>query len=369
MKPYKRIYGFIILFISLSLLLFIFQNQKVTAQGDFNQCDVTVSPATATVNVGASAALTAGVTFLRSSVQQVSFSSNSPSSVSVNPATDSSSPYSTSATGVSGPSISTITARATLIDGTTCSDVATVTVNSGPTPTRTRTPTPTMTNTPTPTITKNIVHQQTVKGGSVSSKNVSTSTTISSATNNLYLASVSTKPKVSVSSISGLGIDWVKIESQCSARSQTNVEVWKGVGNPTTSGKVTATLASTPKAAVISVSRYSGVTMSSPIGSVVSANTLGINGSCTGGVDKSSYSVNLPISSSGSFAYGVVSIRHRSHTPGSGYTERAEIHAGSSGDTAGEAVEDNKISSASTVAVKGTLSSSSDWAVIGVELK
>jgi hypothetical protein len=38
-------------------------------------------------------------------------------------------------------------------------------------------------------------------------------------------------------------------------------------------------------------------------------------------------------------AFGGAALRNRTHTPGAGYTERAEVAQGSGGDTAGAAVE------------------------------
>ncbi|MBI3443598.1 hypothetical protein HY008_02920 [Candidatus Woesebacteria bacterium] len=242
------------------------------------------------------------------------------------------------------------------------------------TPTLTPTPRPTIPgDTPTPTpipIPGGIAHKQTVTGGSTSSVKVSTSTSISAISNNLYLASIVTKPNVSVSSISGLGLTWTRVKAQCSGRAAQRVEVWKGIGQPSvSSGIVTATLSSTPKNAVIAVSRYSGVNTTSPIGVVRSKNTLGVNGACSGGTDSSSYSVSLTPTTSKSVFFGAVADRNRTNTPGSGYTERVEVKQGSSGDIAGLAIEDRLLTTTATTPVNGTLSGSTDWAVVGLEIR
>ena len=97
--------------------------------------------------------------------------------------------------------------------------------------------------------------------------------------------------------------------------------------------------------------------------------TKGVNGACSGGVDSTAYSVSLTTTVSDSVAYGAVAMRSRTHTPGSGYTERTEVMQGSGGEAAGEAVMDRSVASASTVPVNGTFSGTVDWAVVAVELR
>jgi hypothetical protein len=70
-----------------------------------------------------------------------------------------------------------------------------------------------------------------------------------------------------------------------------------------------------------------------------------------------------------SLRFGAVAIRNKTHTPGAGYTERAEIATGSGGNKAGAAVEDKAAPTAGSGPVNGTLSGTVDWAVIGVEIK
>jgi hypothetical protein len=111
------------------------------------------------------------------------------------------------------------------------------------------------------------------------------------------------------------------------------------------------------------------VDAAAPVGAVVSANTRGVAGACSGGVDSASYNVSVPASVPGAAAYGAVAIRNRTHTPGSGYTERAEKSQGSSGDMAGLAIEDRALAAAGTIAVNGTLSGSVDWAVVAIEIR
>jgi hypothetical protein len=214
-----------------------------------------------------------------------------------------------------------------------------------------------------------IVHQETQTGGSSSSTTVATAANVTAANDHLYLAAISTRPKVQVTAISGLGLNWNLVKAQCSGRDVTGVEVWMAQGMPSSNAPVAATLASAPSNAVIAVSRYSGGKRVNPIGNVTSGNTNGANGLCSAGLDTNLYSFNLTTTTNGSVVYGAVALRSRTHTPGAGYTERAEIMQGTLGAAAAVAVEDKTVASASTVSVDGSLSGDTDWAVVAVEIK
>ncbi|MGH7492996.1 MAG: InlB B-repeat-containing protein [bacterium] len=215
-----------------------------------------------------------------------------------------------------------------------------------------------------------VVHEETQTGGSTSSATVTTSTSLIAASGHLYLAAISFKSNVGVSSVSGLGLTWTRVLAQCAGRNQTGVDVWKAQGTASGNGPVTATLASTPSNAVIAVSRYSGVDAVNPIGNLISGNTNGANGACSGGLDNNAYSFDLSTTINGAMVYGAAAMRNTSHTPGAGYTERADLKQGSSNSSAAAvAVEDKSIASASTVSVNGTFSSAVDWAVVALEIK
>ncbi len=215
-----------------------------------------------------------------------------------------------------------------------------------------------------------VVHEQAVAGGSSGSASVATASAVTAAGGNLYLAAIATKAGgVSVRSVSGLGLAWSLVRAQCAGRNQTRAEVWRGAGTPAASGVVSATLSGAASNAVIEVSRYSGADGVAPIGNVVSANTTGANGACGGGVDSAAYSVSLTTSLPEAVAYGAVAMRNRTHTPGSGYTERLEKLQGSGGNAAGAATMDRTVTSASAVPVNGTFSGNVDWAVVALEIR
>ncbi len=213
-----------------------------------------------------------------------------------------------------------------------------------------------------------IKHEETQTGGSSNSTTV-TSASLTVVSGQLYLAAIASKSSVTVSSVTGLGLSWTLVKSQCAGRNQTRVTVYMAQGTSSGNGAVTATFSSTPKNAVIAVSRYSGVAAMGSVGNVVSGNTKGVNGVCSGGSDNSSYSFNLTTTVNGAVAYGAVAMRNRLHTPGAGYTERAERRQGSGGDIASVAVQDKGVATASTVAVNGSFGIAVDWAMVGLEIK
>ncbi len=215
-----------------------------------------------------------------------------------------------------------------------------------------------------------ITHEETRTGGSSSSTTVKTSTALTAVGGQLYLAAISTRPKVSVTSVSGLGLSWTLVKAQCSGRNATSIEVWKAFGTPSGNDTVRATLASAPNNAALAVSRYSGVESVAPIGNFISGNTIGLNGACSGGVDTSFYSFNLTTTANNAMIYGAAAMRAKTHAPGAGYTERAEILQGGVSNTAASvAIEDQTFATAGTNIINGTLSSNVDWAVVALEMR
>jgi hypothetical protein len=196
---------------------------------------------------------------------------------------------------------------------------------------------------------------------------------VSGVTEHLYLAAISTRPRVLVSSVSGLGLAWTLVKSKCAGRNTTGIEVWKALGEPSTDDTVKAILASAATNAVIAVSRYSGVDGSSPIGNILAGNTNGVNanGACSGGVENDAYTFDLMTTVNGSLVYGAVAMKGRTHTPGADYAERAEVQqlGGNLATATAVTVEDKRVASVATAAVNGSFNDVVDWAVVAVEIK
>jgi hypothetical protein len=206
-------------------------------------------------------------------------------------------------------------------------------------------------------------------GASASSASVATTESLTASPGHLYVAAISSKRLYDVVAVEGLGLAWTEVRSQCAGRNQTGVSVWRALGVPTADGIVTATFADTPNNAVIAVARYTGVSQTDPIGDVVSGNSNGASGACDGGVDSSAYSFDLAVSWPGSVAFGAAAMRSHQHFPGPGYTEQAELLAGTGGSTASVAIQDRPVEAGGTLPVDGTFDDDVDWAVVAVEIR
>lgn len=210
-------------------------------------------------------------------------------------------------------------------------------------------------------------HIKTVKGTSSSSEKVTSGTVTASATN-LYVATITTKPYVEVNSVTGMGMEWEQLRSQCAGREATGVDVWVAKGRPSADGTVTASLDNDVKNSIIAVSTFSGVDLTDPISHVYGFNTNGLNGECSGGKDTKEYSASI-ISTDNSLVFGAVATRLRTHKAGSGFTEILDTRYGKrAGDQAGLALVTRYSANSEPIAFKGTLNSSTDWASIAFSI-
>jgi hypothetical protein len=216
-----------------------------------------------------------------------------------------------------------------------------------------------------------IVHEETQTGVSSGSITVTTSANLTGATGHLYLAAISTRRKVGVQSVTGLGLTWTLVKTKCAGRNSTGISVWKAQGTPSGDGMVTATFTTAPTTAVIAVSRYSGVASVKPVGKVIAGNSNGLNTSavCTGGVDSNAYSFNLSIAGTNTVVYCAAAMKGRRHTPGTGFTERREVRQQATSFTSSVAVQDKEVPLAGTVTVDGSFNGNVDWAMVALVIK
>ncbi|MGH2570322.1 MAG: choice-of-anchor D domain-containing protein, partial [bacterium] len=206
-----------------------------------------------------------------------------------------------------------------------------------------------------------------VRGTAVASASV-TSGILLGVSADLYLAAISSKELVPVTGVTGLGATWSPLRSQCGGRGQSEVEVWIGEG-ATTHGTIQATLAAPSEAAAIVVARYSGGSASGRLGAVLSENTNGPAGPCTGGVDGSHYALDLATTRPNSVLFGAVAMRERIHSPGPGWTARNEARADGAGSVVSVAVADRSVATPADVALDGSFDADADWSVVAVEIR
>ena len=216
-----------------------------------------------------------------------------------------------------------------------------------------------------------IAHGETRTGGSSKSASVSTAEPLS-AEDGLYVAAIASKGLVDVLGVDGLGLSWSEVQSQCSGKGGTRVSVWVAAGTPGAAGVVTAALDAAPANAVIAVSRYDGA---STVGSVLAANSNGEFGSCSGGSNSKSYSLDFATSLDDTMVHFAAATLNRNHSPGDGFVERADFRFGRKGrDKAGiaiadTAVADTAVAAAALIGVDGGFNKRHDWAVVVVEIQ
>jgi hypothetical protein len=206
-------------------------------------------------------------------------------------------------------------------------------------------------------------------GSAANMATVTTSDDVAAVYDQLYLAAVSSSPRVAVSGVTGLGLAWAPLTDQCDGRDKSMVSLWWALGAPAGPGSVSASLASAPDNAVLTVTRYGGVLRTDPIGSLVSANENGMYGDCDDGDDEDEYSFPLSTLDRGSTVHAALSMRRRRHDPEDPYTERVEVREGSNNEAASLAAQDAEFGFPGTVWIAGEFSSDVDWAGAALEIR
>jgi len=227
----------------------------------------------------------------------------------------------------------------------------------------------TLSTTTTTIPTSGIMVEQVSTGTSSSSALVATDDDLTAMNQNVYLVAVSSKPNADVIAVDGLDVAWSELVQQCAGRDQTGVSVWMSNGSARIDGPVTATFDGPPSNAVITVTRYSGIDLAAPVSGLASANTNGSVGACTGGQDGQSYVMPLTTADPNSMVYSAAAMRNQTHSPGSGFTERAEVVSGTAGTAASLATSDRTVALAAPINATGSFNAPVDWAAAALVLR
>ena len=195
---------------------------------------------------------------------------------------------------------------------------------------------------------------------------IQTAAGLAAADGDLYIATVSTKPNRTVTSLTGLGLNWQEEAVQCGGRSQTALAVWVAQGSPTGPGSVSANLDASALSAVLTVVRYTNV-QADAVGNIVTGNSNGVSGACSGGSDEGDWSLTLPIDVEGAAAFVSVANRHKAHTP-LGFDVFSDERAGTGGSTAGLIVGDQIFDTTGSAALGGDFKGTVDWAAVTIEI-
>jgi len=192
----------------------------------------------------------------------------------------------------------------------------------------------------------------------------------------LYVVFISVKPARDLTMVSGLGLTWTEAREQCSGRSTARLAMYFALAPTATAGKVKASFApgGALASAVISVHRYAGANLESPVGNVSFANSNGAEGqaTCFDGVDSTTYSwSSLDTARADSIVIsGVHTSNYTTHVPGDGFIERSDDQSGDTSISAGVAVEERRFADpTSNVTVSGHWDLAPDWAAIAAELR
>jgi len=197
------------------------------------------------------------------------------------------------------------------------------------------------------------IDTQTGSGGNVGS--VSTTSNVTAVNNQLYLAAISREnPASVVTSVSGMGLTWVKSQTIVYA-SERVLDVWYAIGTVTVNQQVVATFSNLASNTHIAVSRYSNVHTTTPIltSTTATGNSASVSTGALSGVNKG-------------IAYLAVAKNNKSFTPGAGYTERSDETTPTGGDRDGLATETKALTVTGSETPTGTLSSSTQWAAISL---
>ncbi|MEH6593103.1 MAG: carboxypeptidase regulatory-like domain-containing protein [Halioglobus sp.] len=205
---------------------------------------------------------------------------------------------------------------------------------------------------------------QTGKGTDVTS--LQTAVSLTGVDGDLYIASIATKPHRDVLSVEGLGLSWQEAIVQCGARSATGLAVWVAQGTPTGSDIVSANLATSTRAAVLTAVRYTNVSATA-IGNIVGGNTNGDFGACSGGTDQNTWTQALQIDNTGATAFVALAKRQRLHTPADFDIVSDELQ-GSGGSAAGLVIGNQIFDTTGTAVVSGTFKGKVDWAAVVIEI-
>ncbi len=213
------------------------------------------------------------------------------------------------------------------------------------------------------------VHEQTINAAASRSDMIACNETFTVGSGQFFLATLVSKPHREVISITGLGLDWYPVANQCGAREATGIYTWMAFGDADLADPVKAKFEKEWKNAVMAISRYQNVDANNPVATVVSMNTLGIDGGCSGGKDSDNFILPMSINRQNSRLVLATATRHYRFETEADFAQRGRLLYGSGGDVAGLALYDREEPEVRELAIKGKYSRKVDFAVVALELQ
>jgi hypothetical protein len=246
------------------------------------------------------------------------------------------------------------------------------TTTTAPAPTTTTAPAPTTTTAPAPTTTASAPETApapaqprfagATTGTAGKGETVRTASSVVPTSGAVYVAAVTSYTNRPVVDLTGMGLSWIEVADQCSARGSTRVTVFVGTGTAT-KGVVTGTYKAGVRSGAITVAAYTGVDRSSPVAAATAANSKGVAGGCSNGANTSAYSVASK-SVAGDLVVTAAATRGVKHAPGAGFVERVDRVSVAGGHAVTDTLADT-----ATVQAKGSFASRVDWAAATVRLR
>lgn len=193
-----------------------------------------------------------------------------------------------------------------------------------------------------------------------------TTADLAGSTTDVYFVFVSirTGSRV-VDSVTGLGLTWARLDTECDGNDTQRLEVWGARGNATTGG-VRVQLSDTPFATVVTALRVTNAAAVGSTGNIVTDNSSSTN-NCSNSSAAAGYTYGYT-PGSGSLVLTGIATTGRSHTPGANFTELSDqTKNGGMGNNAGLAVM-SRLGAGAALQVNGTFSQTSHWASISFEV-
>lgn len=192
--------------------------------------------------------------------------------------------------------------------------------------------------------------------GSTGNTGTISSASVTSNVLHKYLISISwANPTSNITSVTGMGATWTLVGSEQTSTLDCGTAVYINTTPPVGNDTITVNFSATTGGAVMAVSRYSGVNLTSPVQVFETLNAVAAT---------NTYSDSLLGTDKGMLVTSV-GIKAQTHTPGSGATERIELHQAA---TAGIAVSTLALTSTGAQAYSGTLGGNVKYGIVTLTL-
>jgi len=200
---------------------------------------------------------------------------------------------------------------------------------------------------------------------------VSTANSLPAFDDALYFAAISTHSACSIADVEGLGLVWSFLKEQAGGDNQSFISLWKAQGKTITGGPVSAKINNSSgldQNIIIVCSYFGGVPADMPVDNLIGANSNGIDGASSGGVNVSGFSYSFQPSGDRSAVFLLVARDKGSFVPGEEFIVREDYQFGEEADTIKINTSQYNQESGDQVRVYGVFDRPVDYALICAEI-